>query len=98
MLTLDEDYMDAFKILIDAIWAEKGSIKQEQKELKEKRIREIDREIEKTVDKITDTQSDVLYKALEDRITKLDEEKKQLQAELLSSQDLDIGDYISEFD
>ena len=53
MLTLDEDYMNGFKVIVDAIWKEKENIQEGGLKLKEKRIKEIDKEISDKVEKIT---------------------------------------------
>ena len=80
------------------IWAEKWKTKQRQIELKEKRIKEIEKEIDNTVTKLTNTTSDIVYKVLEEKITKLDEERKLLQAEILSVQGWTMDNYMTEFD
>ena len=86
MLTLDEDYMDGFKMIVDAIRKEKGAVKEKQIELIKKKVNEIECEIDRTVTKLTEAQSEIVYKVLEEKITKLDEERKQLKSEILSFQ------------
>lgn len=97
MLTLDEDYMNAFKIIVDAIWDEKWNVEQTEKEFKEKRIKEIEREVGRIVDKMMATDNDLVYKKFEERITELEEEKEQLQAELVTLGSSSLEDYMSEY-
>ena len=97
-LTLDDDYMDAFKIIVDAIWDEKWSVEQTEKANKEKRINEIDREVWRVLDKMTSTENDLVYKRFEERITELEQEKEELQSELLSFESSSLKDYMEEYD
>ena len=97
MLTLDEDYMNAFKIIVDAIWKEKWNVELTEKEVKEKRIKDIDRDIWRVIDKLTATDNDLVYKKFEERISELEEEKEQLQAELLSIGSSSLEEYMNEY-
>ena len=97
MLTLDESYMKSFKVVIDALWEDRWEIEKEQLELKEKRLKEIDGSISSIVDKIATTNSDIVYKALEEKIKALDKEKQQIQADLLTSKLWTMDNCINEF-
>ena len=49
------------------------------------------------LDKMTTTENDLVYKKFEERLTELEQEKEQLQTELLSFESSSIEDYMSEY-
>ena len=98
MLTLDERYLEGFKVIVEAIWKEKWEVNKLQVTEKEKRIKQIDIELDNAVTKLANTDKEIIYKALEEKIEKLDQEKKQLQGDLLSLSNWTIDLYVKEFD
>lgn len=98
MLTLDEDYMDGFKEIVDTIRKEKWAITKSQIASLEKRMGEIECEIDRTVTQLTGTSSEILYKVLEEKIIKLDEEKNQVKEKILSYKSWTMDGYMEDFD
>ena len=97
-LTLNEAFMDSFKELIDTVYKDKWATEQNEKTLIGRRIKEIDREVDRIMDKMTETQNDIIYTKFEERVTKLEEEKEQLKAKLLSLEGKSLDDYMEKYD
>ena len=97
-LTLNEAFMDSFKVIVDAIRNEKWAVEQNEKIAIEGRIKKIDNDVKWIIDKMVETQNDIIYNMFEEKITKLEEEKQQLQAKLLSIEGSSLEDYVKEYD
>ncbi len=97
-LTLNEAFMDSFKVIVDAIRNEKWVVEQNEKIAIEGRIKKIDNDVKWIIDKMVETQNDIIYNMFEEKITKLEEEKQQLQAKLLSIEGSSLEDYVKEYD